>query len=206
MLVAVDRVPGLGGGRTHLVVFACYLAACLSSYLTVLKLRGHAGASLKTWTEWDRFFPFSPVWTWVYLLPYFAGPVLVVVLSRPAFAWYLRRGLLVIVVSLLIFAIVPTQTVRPVESLDEGPTGWLYRTMVEVDDPPANAAPSMHVSLTCLLAWALTFDRPRWWWVALLLALLVSLSTLYTAQHHLIDVGSGALLASVAAVGPFRRR
>src|SRR5262249_22146119 len=86
-----------------------------------------------------------------------------------------------------------------------GVTGWMYRSMVEIDDPPANAAPSLHVSLSCLLAWALAFDRPRWWAAALLGAILVWLSTLYTAQHHLIDDGSGYLLASMISLAtPFK--
>jgi membrane-associated phospholipid phosphatase len=215
VLARLDRVPGLGRARTHIVFLALFFAGSLSLYLTVLKLRGPA-AAFKTWIEWDRFFPFTPAWTWFYLLPYILGPLLVAVLSRPAFSWYIRRALVVVVVSLGIFIVVPTQTIRPWEErhperatygekLGDDLTSHLYRQMVAIDDPPANAAPSLHVSLSCLLAWALAFDRPRWWWAALLGAMIVWLSTLYTAQHHLIDVASGAVLASLAAMGPPRR-
>jgi membrane-associated phospholipid phosphatase len=209
-LAALDRVPGLGDGRTHVVFLALFFAVSLSLYLVVLRLRGPAVAFV-TWTEWDRLFPFTPWWTWLYLLPYVVGPLLVAVLRRPWFAWYIRRAFFLVVVSLIIFAAVPTQTVRPLRDpdpelqernraqLDHDLTSWLYRQMEEIDEPPANAAPSLHVSLSCLLAWALAFDWPRWKWAALAAAVLVWLSTLYTAQHHLIDVVSGTLLATAAA-------
>ncbi len=207
LLGALDRVPGLGGGRTHIICLALFFFGSLAVYLTVLKIRGPAGESLKTRIEWDGAFPFTPIWTWVYLLPYVAGPLIAAALRRPVFTWYLGRGAIVVLVSLVIFSVLPTQTVRPLEDpavseqLGDDLTARLYRYMVMIDDPPANAAPSLHVSLSCLLAWALFYDRPRLWWLALLLAVVVWLSTLYTAQHHLIDVVTGALLASLAAIG-----
>ncbi len=204
MLAAFDHAPGLGRGRTHFVFLGVFFGMALGFYMTVLKLRGAAGASLRTWTEWDTVFPFSPWWIWVYLLPYILGPLLVMVLSRPAFVWYLHRALIVVGVSLVIFFIVPTQIQRHVDSegnLGDDLTSRLYRWMIEIDDPPANAAPSLHVSLSCLLAWALAYDHPRWWAAALLGAVVVWVSTLCISQHHLIDVATGALLASLAAIG-----
>src|SRR5436190_930050 len=174
LLARLDRLPGLGGGWTHLVAMALFFASAYGLYLTMLKVRGPA-ARVITFTEWDRLFPFTPWWTWPYLLVWGLGPVLVMVLRREVFAWYLRRAFIVTVVSIAIFAIMPTQTVRPLApnhpdremndaKLGDGVLGWMYRKMVEIDDPPANAAPSLHVSLSCLLAWALFYDRPRWWW------------------------------------------
>ncbi len=207
LLATLDRVPGLGGGRTHLVFLSLFFSMSLSLYLTVLRLRGPAVA-FRTRIAWDAAFPFTPLWVWVYLLPYILGPLLTLVMSRAAFAWYVRRGTLVVLVSLVIFAAVPTQTVRPLQDdpagadrLGEGWTADLYRWMVEIDDPPANAAPSLHVSLSCLLAWAMAYDFPRWWAAAAAGAVVIWLSTLYTAQHHLIDVLTGVLLASLAAIG-----
>ena len=84
-------------------------------------------------------------------------------LSREGFWWYIRRALVVVLCSLVIFAVLPTQTVRPpVEGLADGITATIYRRMIDIDEPPANAAPSLHVSLTCLLAWAVVRDFPRW--------------------------------------------
>ena len=206
LLALLDRMPGLGGGSSHVVFLTLFFGCSLTLYLVVLKVRGPAKL-WSTWTVWDGAFPFAPWWVWIYLLPYVVGPLLTVLLSRETFEWYIRRAVLVVVVSLLIFAAVPTYTVRPLldpaneAKLGDDLTAWVYRHMVTLDEPPANAAPSLHVSLSCLLAWAMAYQWPRWWPAAFAAALLVWLSTLYTAQHHLIDVASGVLLASVAAIG-----
>jgi membrane-associated phospholipid phosphatase len=210
LLAALDGVPGLGGGRSHVVFLALFFGCSFSLYLTVLRVRGPAVA-FRTRIGWDELFPFTPGWVWVYLLPYVLGPLLTVVMSRAALVWYVRRATLVLLISLAVFAVVPTQTIRPLKDpanegrLGDGWTAGLYRWMVEVDEPPANAAPSLHVSLSCLLAWAMAYEYPRWWAAAAAAAVLVWLSTLYTAQHHLLDVVTGALLASVAAIGGPRK-
>jgi membrane-associated phospholipid phosphatase len=170
--------------------------AALGLYLIVLKWRGHLGSEHITWTAWDALVPFQPAWVWVYLIPYIIGPVLVGLMSRLTFAWFVPRALAIMFVSVLVFIVYPTQTAaRPPLDLLPGPTRDLYQMMIEVDDPPANAAPSLHVSLTCLLALALVRDFPRWWPVWLAGALLVWAATLFTRQHHLIDVVSGVLVA-----------
>jgi membrane-associated phospholipid phosphatase len=138
------------------------------------------------------------------------GPLLTLILSRYVFVWYVRRATIVLLVSIVVFVAVPSHTIRPLtipsnhDRLGDNLTSWVYQRVVEIDDPPANAAPSLHVSLSCLLAWAVGYNYPRWWGAAFAGALLVWLSTLYTWQHHLIDVASGALLACLAAIGPPR--
>jgi membrane-associated phospholipid phosphatase len=166
-------------------------------------------ANVETQTAWDKQIPFCPQWVWLYLVPYLIGPVLAGCLSWATFTWYVRRGLVLVFVSLLIFMVYPTRTVRPpLASASEvgGLTADAYNRMVAVDEPPANAAPSLHVSLTCLLFWALVRDFPRWWPVALAGVAVVWLATLLTWQHHLIDVATGVLLGSVLALPWPRRR
>jgi membrane-associated phospholipid phosphatase len=128
--------------------------------------------------------------------------VVIGMLSRETFRWYVTRALAIVFITLAIFIALPTQTAKrqPATGLDEI-TAHLYHNMVEIDDPPANAAPSLHVSLTCLLGLALLRDFPRWWVLSVSGVLLVWLATLFTRQHHLIDVGTGALLAVVVALG-----
>jgi hypothetical protein len=182
------------------VVLAALMMASLGSYLTVLKWRGPA-ATRTTQTAWDRYIPFCPSWVWVYLFPYLLGPFIAASLSRATFRWFVTRALTAVFVSLAIFVVVPTRTVRPPASdLGEGLTAALYRNMVGIDEPPANAAPSLHVSLTCLLAWAVARDYRRWWLAAVGGAVVVWLATLLTHQHHLLDVASGAALAAVLAL------
>jgi hypothetical protein len=182
------------------VILAAIMLGSLGLYLTVLKWRG-ADAGL-THTAWDDAFPFRPEWVWIYLLPYVVGPLLFALLTPATFWWYISRGLVLVFVSIAFFAAVPTQTAPrpPTTDLGDGWTAALYRNMVAIDEPPANAAPSLHVSLTCLLAIALVRDFPRWWPVTFAGVAIVWLATLLTRQHHLIDVGTGVLLALVVAL------
>jgi hypothetical protein len=185
------------------VLGSAIIVAGLGSYLVVLKSRFSAGA-IVTQTAWDRAIPFQPGWLYVYLAPYAAAPVLLALMRRSTFVRFLASSLAVLAVSLLVFSNFPTQTVRPpTEALDGGWTSKFYLAMVAIDDPPANAAPSLHVSLTCLLAFALIRDFRRYWPVIILGTLLVWLATLFTWQHHLIDVATGAALGIVASL-PFR--
>jgi membrane-associated phospholipid phosphatase len=180
----------------------------LGGYLLVLNWRGPAGYAHITWIPWDEWVPFRPGWVWAYLIPYIVGPALVGLLRRDTFAWFVPRALAATFVSLLIFIVYPTWTAaRPPLTLEPGPTRELYRWMIEIDDPPANAAPSLHVSLTCLLAMVLIRDFPRWWPLTVLGTLAVWAATLFTRQHHLIDVVTGALVAcAVVLVWPHRWR
>ena len=191
---------GLRASLYQGILLAVVMFSSLGCYLAVLKWRGGAVRQI-TQTEWDRRIPFVVGWLWVYLVPYLIGPLTATVLRRETFFWYLRRSLLLSVVSLLIFALYPTQTVRPsVVYLGHDFTTEMYRNMVAIDEPPANAAPSLHVSLTCLLAWAVSRDSRRWGVLAFAVSGFVWLATLFTHQHHLIDVGTGVLLASLCAI------
>ncbi len=191
----------LARGLRQAAVIAVIMFSALGLYLIVLKWRGPLGREHVTYIEqWDAGIPFEPTWVWAYLIPYLVGPLVVGTLSRATFAWFIRRGLLLIGITLAIFILYPTQTHQRPHVRGTGLTAQLYRDMVEIDEPPANAAPSLHVSLTCLLAWALVRDHPRWWLPGFTGAVLVWLATLYTRQHHVLDVVTGAGLACVLAL------
>src|SRR5438270_11530627 len=132
-------------------LLAVIMMTALGLYLLVLWWRGPQ-AELVTWTPPDEWLPFQVEWIWVYLCPYLVGPAAVGLLSRETFAWFVRRGVVVVFASLLIFVVLPTRTVRPdLDGLGGGATADVYRSIIAIDGPAANAAPSLHVSLTCLL-------------------------------------------------------
>jgi hypothetical protein len=187
--------PPLARGICQALALAAIMFASLGLYLVVLKWRGPA-AAVVTWTPWDDLIPFQPAWVWVYLLPYVVGPVLFALLTPRTFWWFIGRGLVIVFASLAFFVLLPTQTAaRPMgPPPDTGLTAQVYNHMIAIDDPPANAAPSLHVSLTCLLALALVRDFPRYWAVVFGGVGLVWLATLLTRQHHLVDVATGVLL------------
>lgn len=183
------------------LILALLMFSSLGGYLLVLKWRGHEPVYI-TWTPADEWFPFQPTWVWVYMLPYAIAPVVIGLLTPVTFWWFIRCGLVVVIVTLIVFILIPTQTgERPRHELPPGLTALMYEEMVKIDEPPANAAPSLHVSLTCLLALALLRDFPRYWFLSLGAVGLVWLATLFTRQHHLIDVGTGAGLALIVAWG-----
>jgi membrane-associated phospholipid phosphatase len=194
----LDESPTLARGIWQAVLLAIIMFSSLGGYLIVLKWRGPQ-AGVTTWIPADDWFPMWPSWVWVYLIPYVLGPLFIGMLTPRTFRWYVIRGLVLVGITLVIFIIFPTQTdqesrVKVQQVAGEGFTAKVHRDMIEIDDPPANAAPSLHVSLTCLLALAMIRDFPRWWplWFAFVGS--VWLSTLVTRQHHLIDVATGTLL------------
>jgi membrane-associated phospholipid phosphatase len=188
-------------GVFQAVLVGVIMYSALGFYLVVLRWRG-AAATFTTASALDDLLPFWPSWVWVYLLPYLVAPPLIGFLLPPTFWWYIHRGLVVIGLTLMIFVIYPTQIdgTRRGTFAGSGLTAMLYLKMIEIDDPPANAAPSLHVSLTLLLALAFWRDFPRWWPIWIGLACLVWVSTLVTRQHHLLDVLSGVLLAYAVTV------
>jgi membrane-associated phospholipid phosphatase len=72
---------------------------------------------------------------------------------------------------------------------------WVY-----AHDQPYNAFPSSHVYLTvlCGLLWMRWKPGGRLIWMIGVLG--ISLSTLFTKQHYLLDVISGATLAGLAYI------
>ena len=188
------------------VLLVAIMLSALGLYLAVEYWRGRSHA-LVTQTAWDRHIPFWPSWVWVYLFPYLLAPFLAASMSWGTLVWYLKRGIVLVLISVTIFAVLPTHTVRPnsVNEVGSGITAQLYHNMITIDGPAANAVPSLHVSLTALLACALIRDYRRAWMVALICigTGLVWLSTLLTWQHHLVDVATGALLG-IALAYPWR--
>src|SRR5581483_2089849 len=102
------------------LVLALIMLASLGLYLSVLWWRG-PDATVYTWTPLDDWLPFHVDWVWIYLIPYLIGPVAVGLLRRETFVWFVGRGLVIVFVSLLIFIVLPTRTVRPdLSGLDGG--------------------------------------------------------------------------------------
>jgi membrane-associated phospholipid phosphatase len=188
--------PTLVQSLLQALILTGIMMSSLGGYLAVLKWRGSA-ATVVTAIPLDEYFPFWPSWVWVYLFPYLLAPVLTGMLTPVTFWWFIKRGLFIVGVALAIFVIFPTKTSGSHRGSVTGTdlTAALYRNMAEIDDPPANAAPSLHVSLTFLLALALIRDFPRWSWAWMAFVGIVWFSTLVTRQHHLIDVATGVLLA-----------
>jgi len=116
-----------------------------------------------------------------------------------------RRITAAILVAGLVFLVFPLTTGYPRPEVG-GWAGWLFEFLWTFDKPH-NLAPSLHVALASLL-WAVyarhTRGSLRWFvhgWFALMIA-----SPLFTWQHHLLDVATGAILGQVCVFAFPERR
>ena len=155
-------------------------------------------ADVGTWYfEWERSIPFVPLLILPYMsidLFFVGGPFLCQ--SRRELRTLAGRIVVAIVVSGICFLLLPLRFAfeRPVAS------GWLgvifdrFRTL----DAPHNLVPSLHITLLVILV-SLYARHTRGLLRGPLLGwfTLVGLSTVFTYQHHVIDVAGGLALAVV---------
>lgn len=148
----------------------------------------------------DRSWPLVPAWALVY------GALYLFLILLPAFVVrqpeLIRRTvhayLLIWLTSYACFFVIyPTAAPRPDQVSGEGFGVWGLRALYAAD-PPYNCFPSLHVAHSFVSALAVSRVHRRLGAVALVSAMLVALSTLFTRQHYVVDVVGGIVLAAVA--------
>lgn len=151
--------------------------------------------SLETWI--DRAIPMLPwtvlIYIWVYVFMFL--PIFLVRTDQ-LFYRCLIGYIIILCVSCIVFFLWPVAYNRPEFAVQDGYTNWVMYTLYFIDKP-ANCFPSMHVSNAFFAAFLAYHIHKRTGLLALLAALVISLSTLTTKQHYLADVLSGFLLAGV---------
>ncbi len=142
--------------------------------------------------------PFVPAFIYIYfsisilfILPLFA-------LDEAALRSLAGRVALAILLSGLVFVLLPTNLgfTRPAYVLGHE---LIFKIMYAVD-PPHNLFPSLHVAYSALIINSLVTHSPptfRWLFLAWLGFLCVSVILVY--QHHVIDIPGGLLVAWLAA-------
>ena len=93
----------------------------------------------------------------------------------------------------MIFLLYPTRAPRPADVIGEGFGVWGLRLLYQMD-PPYNCFPSIHVAHSFVSALTCYRVNRRVGIGAGLCASIVSVSTLFTKQHYVIDLPAGALL------------
>ena len=141
-----------------------------------------------------------------YVLWYLYIPLLML------WAWWkdravLRRQALTLLVGMLLSYIVffayPTVIDFRPEAVGSDVFSWICRIIYRYDTPPVNALPSLHCSETLIL-YLCTFTvdpfRKKKWIhaAALIMAVLICLSTMFVKQHSALDVATGLAVAVVA--------
>ncbi len=148
--------------------------------------------------RFDRFVPFDPSYVFLYLTvyPLFLLPFLHA--RRPGTVVRFAVGSVVmLLVSYVVFLLMPVTFPRP--SLPETWSSfsvWVIQ-IVYGQDPPWNCLPSTHCAVALLAALAiLESDRRLGVW-ALLTALSIAVSTVFTKQHYIVDAVAGFALAGI---------
>lgn len=179
---------------------------CSLTYLVVfvpIYLGGNALAARREWVLTlylgvEQAIPFLPGFIWIYFSMFLLWPI------QPLFleATEIRRLSGQLVAAALIagvcFLLLPAHLAWPRAVPVDPLLGSIFRHLFAVDRPH-NLVPSLHVASSALILGALADHHRRpllracWGlWLAL-----IALSTLFTHQHHLLDVVMGLGLAAL---------
>lgn len=178
---------------------AGYVGFCV---LYMLTGRVHLGEPvlLPAWVV-DRRIPFLSWTVWIYHTQFLFLLFTVWVLERAAIiSRTFYRMAAASLISFIVFFVYPTTLPRP--ELIAGPFTRPAFTLLYSIDPPTNCLPSLHVALACLAALAVAEEKRRAGGLALVWAALISVSTLTTGQHVLIDVLAGLAVAGICRMLP----
>ena len=169
-------------------------------YFPINQLLQGADRSTLT-TSFDLQVPLSPSWMLVYGGIYFIGLApLLLIQERESFQRLIWAGVIVELVSLSLFLLFPVQMeLRPLNASGEGLsfTAWLLQLCYFLD-PPNCCFPSLHVSVSWLAALSVLTFHQRIGSFLVIIAALISASTLLVKQHYIADVVAGAVLAAGA--------
>lgn len=174
---------------------ALLLAACAIQAIyvpTSLSLTGGIAPRLPL-----DIFPIWPVWVIPYLLCFplwvFAGLWAVWKMDDHLYRALINACFFTFSISIAIFFLFPTY----VERIPLTGSGFFTKTLLWVYETGGNydALPSGHIYITTLLAlfYAAWMPPQRLAWIVILV--IVSLSTLFTGQHYLLDLLGGYLVA-----------
>lgn len=170
--------------------------------LLYIPLNRNLSGGITPFVRLDALIKPHPIWVIPYLL---AIPVWLAALiwgtirmDRRTFRIMAVATLITVIVGVTTYLVYPTYVIRPditSQTVVSDLLRWVY-----AHDQPYNALPSSHVYLTllCGLLWMRWKPRGRLLWLTGMLV--ISLSTLFTKQHYLLDVVSGLALAGLAYI------
>ena len=171
-------------------------------FLTILAVNNISATRshlLLTRRSLDDRIPFVPV----FAVPYFSAYILgnggyLFLRNHEHFSAIMLGYLVIYIVSNLSYLLFPSQVERR-EHLAERTASTYLIGRFQSASKPFNNFPSKHVSY-CLYSALIVVHYTTTPWALGLLAWagLVAVSTLLTKQHHLLDVGAGALLGTIA--------
>lgn len=197
MFIRGWRLPAIDRRHKWLAFVAGYSGFCV---LYLLTGRLHLGEPVRlpvSMMDWR--IPFLSWTIWIYHTQFFFLLVSVwrlkqtAAISRTLYAMAAAS-----LISFAIFFVYPT-TLPRAELIDDGLARQAFALLYSIDGP-TNCLPSLHVALAWIAALGIGEQQRRWRGWALLWAALISMSTLTTKQHYLIDVLAGLCVAALCWV------
>jgi membrane-associated phospholipid phosphatase len=174
------------------------LAGWLGIYFFVNRRQVQAGRHIDLGMALDRKIPYLPNFALVYFSTYIfvIQPFFILAQARQ-FYWMLASFASISILASLIHAILPSKIERVEQVSAGGVSGWGLALFQKTCKPYGNF-PSMHVGLSVpVVAANFLVGGPLAGSIALVWALLIALSTLFTKQHYILDVLAGAAVGSV---------
>ncbi|MDR2875210.1 MAG: phosphatase PAP2 family protein [Methylobacillus sp.] len=142
----------------------------------------------------DERIPFWPVWGWVYSFLYYPAILYLnwIVGDAHQFTMMAFSFIVLLFMQMACFYIYPVETPAHWRAINTGRNASeRFLRFVQKIDAPSNCFPSMHVSVAMLTA--LHAQPVMGAWVFVFPAL-IAVSCVFTKQHYLMDLPSGALL------------
>ncbi len=167
----------------------CFLVNCVIYWVTQHLMSGVHHHDFTT--AFDRWVPFSPIWSILYMLSFPIWAFMYFYISYKdyhIFKTLIVSDMLSKCVCGIVFLLLPTTNVRPV--LTDGPYRWIMENIYDFD-LPYNLFPSIH----CLISWLafIAFRRSdkidielKVW--AFFMASAICISTQMIKQHYIVDV------------------
>ena len=146
--------------------------------------------------------PFISWSVWVYLSVFFEIIIGLLIVPRDILDRVFKVAILLVTLHILIFIFFPTIYPRS-NFVPQGINSFGYY-LIKATDTPANCFPSEHVSVALFAAFVLLKTNKKIGTIFLVWAVLISISTLTTKQHYMLDIISAAVLAAVAYWFVFR--
>jgi len=178
----------------RLGILALTLIGWLSIYFFVNRLKVEPQNRIDLATSLDRRIPFVPQLALIYFSTYiFVIQPFIILSEARQFYWMLASFGSITVIASLIHALVPSKIERNEMLVAEGLSSQLIVLFQRTCKPYGNF-PSMHVALSVPVVGAnFLVAGPVAGSIALIWAILIALSTLFTKQHYLLDVLAGLI-------------
>lgn len=148
-------------------------------------------------SDFEMNIPFiiDSIWIYVMMYPFLAWSIFSYKCEEN-FNQVLYSFVLVSIITIVIFQLFPVGYPRefyPLPHANSPSVNLFYK--IRWIDSPMNCFPSLHVSLCFLFSFGHWSESKKLFWFSIMVTILISISTLTTKQHYIVDVVAGFLLS-----------